>query len=87
MFLPNKLFMLELQRNVCLKTFMKYRSSFRKFVNHNLRKRFLENCDKADIVPIFLKFRIPNNGCFDDRYVRDLSRHINWRNIINGYVE
>ena len=66
---------------------MKYRSSFRKFVNHNLRIRFLENCDKTDIVPIFLKFRIPNNGCFDDRYVRDFQKRLLKKEIIQAKVD
>ena len=31
---------------------------------------------KSDIIPKFLKFRIPNNGCFDDRSVNDFQRRL-----------
>lgn len=42
-----------------------------KVENHNLRIGFLDECLKSRIIPRFLKFRIPNNGCFDDRSVED----------------
>ena len=31
---------------------------------------------KIDIIPRFLKFRIPNNGCFDDQSVHDFQRRL-----------
>ena len=31
---------------------------------------------KSNIIPKFLKFRIPNNGCFDDRSVNDFQRRL-----------
>ena len=71
MFLPYKLFCLELSRNGCWKLFLQYRKVLRKFTHHSLRVGFIENCIRASIIPRFLKFRIPNNGCFDDRSIHE----------------
>ncbi|XP_066916931.1 uncharacterized protein [Clytia hemisphaerica] len=71
MFLSYKLLRLELQRNDCWKDFLQYQKFLEKVENHNLRIVFLNNCLKSKIIPRFLKFRIPNNGCFDDRSVHE----------------
>ncbi len=71
MFLAYALLMLELKRNGCWKDFLQYRKVLRKKESHSLRIEFLENCLKASIIPKFLKFRIPTNGCFDDKAVLD----------------
>ena len=38
---------------------------------NGLRIKFLNNCSRAGVIPKFLKFRIPNNGCFDEKSVHD----------------
>ena len=38
---------------------------------NRLRTKFLLNCKKSDIVPKFLRFRIPQNGCFNEKSVHD----------------
>ena len=35
------------------------------------RKRFLENCLRNDVLPSFLKFRVPENGCFERTLVHN----------------
>ena len=49
-----------------------------------LRVKFLETCLKSDIIPKFLKFRIPNNGCFDDRSVTDFQRRLLRKEIVTA---
>ena len=65
---------LELQRHGYWKDFLDYRTCIQKVVKHSLRITFLEECCKAEIIPRFLKFRIPNNGCFDDKSVHDFQK-------------
>ena len=31
----------------------------------------MENCNKSEIIPRFLIFIVPNNGCIDDQTVRE----------------
>ena len=38
---------------------------------NTLRLKYINECVKADIVPRFLKFRVPDNGCFDDNTVHE----------------
>ena len=86
MFLPYKLLMLECKRNDNWKDFLQYRKTVRKKENHCLRINFLENCLKANIVPRFLKFRIPANGCFDDKAVLDFQLRLLRRNYLKREV-
>ena len=51
---------------------------------NGLRVKFLENCYKSDIIPRFLKFRVPNNGCFDDRAVREFQRKLLKKEIVSA---
>ena len=62
---------MELSRNGCWKSYLQYRKLLRKCTHHTLRIGFIENCLKSSIIPRFLKFRIPNNGCFDEKSVHD----------------
>ena len=84
MFLPNKLFSMELHRNGWWKIYVRYRSSLQKLEMNSLRLKFLENCNKADIIPRFLKFRVPNNGCFHDRTVRDFQLKLLRKEIVTA---
>ena len=74
MFLPQKLLKKELQRNQCFKTYLQYQKSLNKLDNCLLRISFLEKCRDADIIPKFLNFRIPTNGCFEDTAVHNFQR-------------
>ena len=84
MFLPFKLLTLELKRNDCWKIFLQYRKFLQKLESHNLRIGFLNNCLKSKIIPQFLKFRIPSNGCFDDRTVHDFQVKLLRKEIYNA---
>ena len=81
MFLPYRLLLLELQRIGCLKSFLQYQKFLCKVENHSLRIQFLNNCFKADLIPRFLKFRVPNNGCFDDQSVHTFQKRLLRREI------
>ena len=76
MFIPLRLLNLELKRSDCLRAFLQYKKLVCKAETCNLRIIFLDNCLKAEIIPNFLRFRIPNNGCFDERSVRDFQRRL-----------
>lgn len=84
MFLPNKLFNWELRRNGWWKIYVRYRSSLQKLERNNLRLKFLESCSRSEIIPRFLAFRIPNNGCFDDRAVRQFQLKLLRKEIVNA---
>ena len=67
--LPTPLFRLVLKRKLtwklvldCLKHFNTFNSSF-------LRIKFLRKCLDNDIIPDFLRFRVPDNGVFSDQAV------------------
>ena len=74
MFLPYRLMSLELTRNDCTNYFLQYRKSLEKREKNSLRVTFLSSCMKADIIPRFLKFRIPNNGVFDNNSVFEFQK-------------
>ena len=76
MFLPIRLLALELKRSGCYKQFLHYQSALIKVERNSLRIKFLENCKRADVIPKFLKFRVPNNGCFDERSIHDFQRKL-----------
>ena len=46
-----------------------------------------EECCKAEIIPRFLKFRIPNNGCFDDKSVHDFQKRLLKKELANGRMD
>ena len=81
MFLPARLLAKELRRNNCWKQYLHYQKAVCKVESNHLRVKFLENCKRADVIPKFLKFRIPNNGCFDEKSVRDFQRKL-----LNGEI-
>ena len=76
MFLPRRLLAIELQRRHGWKYFLNYKKLMEKTVKCDQRIVFLQNCKKADIIPKFLKFRIPNNGCFDDNAVHKFQKSL-----------
>ena len=76
MFLPRRLLALVLKRSSCWKQYLQYESSILKIENNSLRIKFLENCKRAGLIPKFLKFRIPSNGCFDEKSISDFQRQL-----------
>ena len=76
MFLPYRLLAQELKRSNCWKEFLHYQKAINKLEINSLRIEFLENCKRSDLIPRFLKFRIPNNGCFDEKSVHDFQRKL-----------
>ena len=76
MLLPYRLLALELKRSRCWKQFLQYQKFVCNVKTNNLRIKFLENCKKSDLIPRFLKFRIPNNGCFDEKSVHQFQQRL-----------
>ena len=84
MFLPKKHLLLQLKRSDCVKQYLNYEDHLVKISNCKLRIEFLKNCKRADIIPKFLKFRIPINGCFDDKLVHDFQRKLLQKEFISA---
>ena len=76
MFLPERLLKIELKRNECYREYLQYMKSLDKLDKCVLRKKFLVECRNSDIIPKFLQFRIPNNGCFEDHAVHNFQRNL-----------
>ena len=76
MLLPRRLLANILKRKNVWKCFLNYENLIQKIVKCDLRTQYLQNCKKADIIPKFLKFRIPNNGCFDDDAVHKFQKNL-----------
>ena len=64
MFLPHGPLAKELQRKDCWKQYLDYEQSLIKRERNKCWIDFLKKCIKTDIIPAFLKFRVPNNDCF-----------------------
>ena len=60
---------LVLKRNFTWKLVIDYLKHFNKFNNSFLRTKFLQKCLDNDIIPVFLRFRVPDNGVFSDQAV------------------
>ena len=74
----------ELQRIGCWKEFLNYRSALRKVESHRQRIIFLERCNRAEIIPRFLKFRIPNNGCFDQKLIHEFQKRLLIKELVHA---
>ena len=55
---------------------MDYERALKKLVNCLCRIKFIEQCYQADIIPRFLKFRVPENGCFEPTIVHNFQRNL-----------
>ena len=76
MFLPLRLLAICLLKTCCMKPYLNYQRSRIKKVNNLRCIEFIENCRQADIIPRFLRFRIPNNGCFEPSVVLNFQRRL-----------
>ena len=61
----------EIKRSGCYKHFFQYEKATIKCELNSLRIHFLKQCKRSELIPRFLKFRIPTNGCFDNKSVRE----------------
>ena len=75
-FLPNRLLALSLNRINKWKVYMEYRRALEKMVRCMYRIQYLEKCYQADIIPKFLMFRVPENGCFVPTVVHNFQRNL-----------
>ena len=76
MFLPERLLKTELRRHNCYREYLHYVKSLDKLDKCILRTNFLVECRNSDIIPKFLHFRIPKNGCLDDQTVHNFQRSL-----------
>ena len=76
MILPLKLLQIELRRNDCFKDYLDYNKFIDKTDKCVERVSFLKRCRDSDIIPKFLSFRVPSNGCFDDQTVHNFQRRL-----------
>ena len=74
MMLPYRLLARQLRRKNCYNDFLKYQRQLIKCENNRLRRKFLQDCKQAELIPKFLKLRIPNNGCFDEKSVHTFQK-------------
>ena len=66
------------------KQFLDYRKALIKQENNFLRITFIEKCKQADIIPRFLKFCIPNNGCFEQTVVHNFQLRLSKEELSNA---
>ena len=76
MFLWYRLLAKELQGKDCWKQYLDYEWSLIKRERNKCRIDFFKKCIQTDIIPAFLKFRVPDNGCFQPAVVRNFQRRI-----------
>ena len=84
MFLPWKFFKKSCQKASGDTEFMACRRKRLESENNKLRLRFLRNCQMSDIIPRFLKFRVPLNGCFEERNVQKFQRKLLRKEIVEA---
>ena len=70
MFLRYRHLAISLKRIDCWKQCLHYERYLLKRENCKCRIQFVENCRSA-VIPKFLNFRIPNNGCFEPTAVHN----------------
>ena len=66
----------ELRRSACYKDYLNYQNVIEKYDKCVERLNFITKCRDSDIIPKFLLFRVPNNGCFDDQSVHNFQRRL-----------
>ena len=56
--------------------YRKYLKALEKQANCQQRISFLTSCLKNDLIPKFLNFRVPSNGCFEPTTVHNFQRRL-----------
>ena len=87
MLLPYRLLALELRRNDTWSVFLRYQRCLEKQHASDLRVQYIKNCMEADIIPRFLRFRIPNNGCFDNQSVHEFQKKLLKKELIQARAD
>jgi len=77
----------ELHRSGGWKEFQQYRKELKKHQKNTLWINFIEQCKQSDLIPNFLRFRIPSNGCFDDKQVREFQHKLLRKEIFTAKTE
>ena len=76
MFYPRSLLKKILQKRNIWKQYCNYAEARRKWVHGAERCAFLRKCKDNDIIPSFLRFRIPDKNCFDDNSVHCFQKRL-----------
>ena len=76
MHLPRRLLAIILKQRICWETIPKYFRLLKKRENTIQRIEFIKKCKGADIIPRFLKFRVPTNGAFEPTVVHNFQRKL-----------
>ena len=84
MFLTYRLMAKALKRSDSWKQFLQYQTALERFHKNNLRIGFLESCKCSDLIPKFLELRIPNNGCFEQKTIREFQHKLLKKEIIKA---
>ena len=66
----------ELKRSEGWSYFLRHQKQLEKIANNEERINFLQKCKSSEIIPKFLRFRIPKNGCFDEKSVLNFQRKL-----------
>ena len=66
----------ELKQREGWKLYLEYQTALEKYHKNNLRIGFLESCKHSDLIPKFFKFRVPNNGCFEEKTIREFQHKL-----------
>ena len=74
--LPYRLLICELDRWNSKKLFFVYQRKYEQKLTNTQRRIFLEECVKKKIIPNFVKFRVPKNGCFKNSSVRGFQKNL-----------
>ena len=76
MIFPRRLLAFILKRKNVWNAVPKYLRTIKKRENTQQRIVFITKCRNADIIPRFLRFRIPTNGCFEPTVVHNFQRKL-----------
>ena len=74
----------EIKRSGCVKHFFQYEKATIKLELNSLRIEFLEQCKHSQLIPRFLKFRIPTNGCFDNKSVLEFQKKLLQKELVRA---
>ena len=74
--LPLKLLKLELYRQGILNEWYSYLKLKLRLGKTFMRIEFLQACQENKLIPKFLKFRIPNTGCFNKKAVERFQQNL-----------
>ena len=74
--LPRRFLYWELARRDVLKQYRAYEKKYIQLQLSIQRIRFLESCVSLRLIPRFLKFRVPANGCFNESTVLSFQRKL-----------